>query len=279
MSFFAIVAIPLIAVHFTRNPTAFIYIPSVLPTEWQKSRFTLFVLGILHVQMITTIVTGLIIANTFTFIYGGIVGSPYLLLPGIFKKLTLMTIIQIIPATSMPLLTKEFRTNQQTYRTFDFIRHPYILSRVYRTLEVTHKLVMSVDDYVLSPLNISISMYVTYVIYTLIRHSHSLVFLRKLRLSLYSLLYGMSWIAFLGVSGLFHTYSEETIDSWKYYKQRRDYGNGNKANKYMIVFQKSCRPLAVGSIGHFTIHRLTVLEYLRTISTSTLRAMLLAFRS
>jgi hypothetical protein len=78
-----------------------------------------------------------------------------------------------------------------------------------------------------------------------------------------------AWFCVLEFGGRFHKNSTKTVKSWKCLAFK------TKAEaKYMSKFRKACVPLKIETKGMFSIRRLTVLKFVRSVVRGTFRAVL-----
>lgn len=86
---------------------------------------------------------------------------------------------------------------------------------------------------------------------------------------MWSVIVQLAWAANLQVTGMFNSYSEKILKSWKKIKFRN-----RMEEKFFTKFIKSMKPLAIGVEGMMTFKSTSALIFLRAVITGTLRALL-----
>jgi hypothetical protein len=159
----------------------------------------------------------------------------------------------------------EFRPNQSRYRTINALRKPMNLVLEYRMVEILHKLGMSTFGSLLLPFHILMGQFILFSNVSALRGGKDFDF-NFIILSFYA---QAAWFCVLEFGGRFHKNSTKTVKSWKYFNFK------TKAEaKYMSKFRKACVPLCLEAKGVFSVKRLSVLKFIRSVVRGTFRAVL-----
>jgi len=228
--------------HYYKFPNTQIYPNSFFPEKIQENSYFKFFMGILILKflgnMAQTILLGLSIALSY------------------MKGM-------------VPIISNEFKLKCSCYRTVDDLRKVQNLPKVYRALELYHKVSMELMGPVIIPVETVLSQLVLTCNFIIIKHGEKLSLIPLLLASFWTLLFQSVWIIFLNVCGLFFKHSAATIASWKSFEFKK---TGD--SKVFGKFRRSCRVLRIGHGELYAIKRLTVLTFLRGIIRGTFRALL-----
>ncbi|CAL8145174.1 unnamed protein product [Orchesella dallaii] len=153
-----------------------------------------------------------------------------------------------------------------TYRTMDSLRTGKNMRITYRTLQLLLTIFLESAGKILYPMNWLMLKMVTFMGGMVIKHGHKmepLVF----NLTICWVLFGLvMWGGCLEMNGRLFLYSQRAINSWKYHDWE---GEG----KVMSKFRKSCKPLKMGYHNFFSIKRLSVLNFFKSVARNIFKAI------
>jgi len=168
-----------------------------------------------------------------------------------------------------PIISKEFRANVATYKTKKSLRSPKCLPVAYRSIEIMHRFAVQIFGRIIIPIEALLSQFIVFCNFLLIRYWSEIDSTTRVLLGFLTVTFEILWMAFLQYGGLFHMHAKRTIKSWTLM-----HFNNQIEAKFMMRFRKSCRPLSVGTVGYYTITRVTVLRFLQGTLRKTFRALL-----
>lgn len=169
----------------------------------------------------------------------------------------------------LPIINKELRFNQKSYKTSDILRKPNHLVLTWRTLEIFIKYVNVEMAFTFVYLQIVFVQIILFSVVTLtyqwdLVRWNTIAFLTGT--SLFAL---FGWSLFLVVAGFQYRCSQDTIDSWRLESWT------NKADRlYMERFKWSCRAFSFGDGKRYFIRPVTALKYMNSVSRNTFRALI-----
>jgi len=180
-------------------------------------------------------------------------------------------LIQNVLVTLIPLLKREFTSNlkETQYRSLRSLREVDNLIKEYLTIEYLHKRCIKFYGQGLIPSHILIGQFILYCNFTLIRHRKKLDFIINFFLVGSALCAFVFWVLTLEAAGRFQKDSSKSLASWKYMKQESPF-----KMKLLRKYRKRFRPLVISAGEYFSIKRLHVLKFMRSIVTGTFRTLL-----
>lgn len=155
---------------------------------------------------------------------------------------------------------------RQPYRTTDSLRTGHNLRITYRSLEILHNLQMEISGILLYPMNWLMMKMVIVCGVSFIKYHKYMSPLVKWMVCGWTVTGLISWGFALEECGYMFQYCQRAITSWKYH----DWG---KERKVMSKFRKSCRPMKVAYHKFFSIKRISVLKFFRSVAKSLFKAI------
>lgn len=175
----------------------------------------------------------------------------------------------ICGGTIMPFAGKELFLDKKTYKTVQSLRQPQKLCLVYRQVQIFVGVFLSVVGYLLVPAQTLITQLVVFSPILLTQHERNLGSTMKLVTISWNFIVVLTWIIILSLSGQIYQYGEMILLSWKYHKWETRF-----ESKLMSKFRKSSKPFMINCGRTFVVRRITVLKFIRDLTTGVFRALM-----
>jgi len=169
----------------------------------------------------------------------------------------------------LPILEKDFRPTNPSFRTVDLLRSPEYFLKAYRSIQLLHKLGAETYGQIIPLMQTMESQLIILGLFTLIRNFSQLDETVVSLLVVFVILSFCFWTGILWAAGKFGSISCATIQSWELFPW-----NSRADRKYIIKFKRSCPPLLIGVQGVFNITKVSVLRFLQGLIRGTFRALL-----
>lgn len=172
----------------------------------------------------------------------------------------------------MPLNSREFNLslNPSEQRMLPRFRSHQHFFKEYRAYEILHRQNISIFKFFIIPFQSLVMKCAMFCNFMVIRHWAHMDWIGLSFLLFVSILVITFWSFILEFGGNVLWHSKRNIYSWK---NPNPAGNSIRG-KELRKFRKSCRPLCVGYDGYFTIKRLSVLKFARSLVRGTFRVLL-----
>lgn len=152
-----------------------------------------------------------------------------------------------------------------SYRTLETLRTGYHMRITYTSLVILHDMNMEVSGVLLYPMNWLMMKMVIFCGANLIKYHKLMKPLVRYLVGGWALSGLLLWGIALEVGGYMFLCCERSITSWKYH-------NWGHERKIMSKFKKSCRPIKVSYHKVFSIKRISVLKFFRSVAKSFFKA-------
>ncbi|OXA53957.1 hypothetical protein Fcan01_10485 [Folsomia candida] len=173
----------------------------------------------------------------------------------------------------LTLLHTEFRTpresKKQSSNTCNLLRTVRHLPREYNSVQLLHLRANGCVKYLMLVMHSECLHFILSCNVILLTSWNSLDIYAKMQMFLWSFVFEFWWTVWLEVVGRFYKMSKTTLNSWKNVKSISKH-----EKKCFMKYAKTCQPLTFGARGVFTINRVTVLKFTRSVVKGTFKAML-----
>ncbi|CAL8085452.1 unnamed protein product [Orchesella dallaii] len=176
--------------------------------------------------------------------------------------------IFVYSATVIPFFINELRIGRGQYKTLDSLRTPKNLMVTFRSFQLLHQMAMTCFGVAIVPCQTTVSNLILFSNFMFIRHRAELQPETNCMLVGWSTLSLLFWMFVLELGGRLHSRGREVLKSWKMH----DFGDKG-VNRCMSKFRKSCQPLSMNFGRTYVIRRLTILKFLRGLTTGTFRLL------
>ncbi|OXA48560.1 Pre-B-cell leukemia transcription factor-interacting protein 1 [Folsomia candida] len=167
--------------------------------------------------------------------------------------------------------------NGKKHGTITKLRHPDNLFIEFRSLQVIHRVTISIYGPILLPTETFCGGIVILGVYMLVRHSQDLNTTTLSIVTTWSISMFLMYTGILRVAGIMFRKSKKTIDSWKHFGEAnevRKFWRSEWDRKIIGRFRKSCRPLAIEFPGYYRFNHLSVLKFMQGIVRGSMRVIL-----
>ncbi|OXA48558.1 hypothetical protein Fcan01_16665 [Folsomia candida] len=177
-------------------------------------------------------------------------------------------------------IVRDFRCilgDGRKHGTITELRHPDNLPIAFRSLQVIHRVTISIYGPILLPTETFCGGIVILGVYMLVRHSQDLNTTTFSIVTTWSISMFLMYTIILRVAGIMFLKSKKTIDSWKHWGESdelRRFWRSEWARKHIGKFRKSCRPLAIEFPGYYRFNNLSMLKFIQGIVRGSLRVLL-----
>lgn len=170
----------------------------------------------------------------------------------------------------VPFLLREFRLDHPPYRSIPALRAPDKLILAYRTAQVLLHKTISVVVLFMFPTQSIVYKMVVFTSYVMLKYGNEMDIMNALMLAWFAFLAAGYWSSTLVMGGQLHSQGKRILLSWKFHNQWPD----KRTKIIMGKFRRSCKPFQINCGKTYTIKRLTVLKFLRSLSRGILKALL-----
>ncbi len=170
---------------------------------------------------------------------------------------------------AVPFLLHEFRLDSPSYKSIPALRTPENLVLAYRTAQIfLHKTTSPVVLFMRSTQSIVYNM-VVFTSHTIFKHGNKVSNISALMLVVWTLMAASYWFLTLIMGGYLHSQGNCILVSWKHNKWP-----DRNTKKLMDKFRRSCKPFQFSWGTIFIVERLSVLIFVRSLSTGILNSLL-----
>ncbi len=170
----------------------------------------------------------------------------------------------------VPFLLHEFRLDQPSYKSIPALRSPDKLILAYRAAQILLGRTISVVSLFMFPTQCIVYKMVVFTSYMMLKHGNEMDTMSVFTLSFQAFLAAIYWSSTLVMGGNLHAQGKRILLSWKYHNKWPD----RFTKRLMGKFRVSCKPFQLNWGKTYTIKRLTVLKFLRSLSRGILKALL-----